>query len=101
MEIIKMDPKKVVKKDNWEFDIVQHNKFPILFEFETTLGKCHAPPSFLLSMILKQLAKAYKKKTGHSLKDVMIPDIYQNKYSMIYIEEAFKRSNIKYNVCKV
>uniref|UniRef100_A0A914ZAX5 Uncharacterized protein n=1 Tax=Panagrolaimus superbus TaxID=310955 RepID=A0A914ZAX5_9BILA len=98
MKIIKMDPKKVMKKDDWQFDIVQHNKFPILFEFQTPNGKSHASPSFLIAMILKQIAKIYKKKTGHALKDVMIPDIYQNKYAVIYIEEAFKHSQIKYNI---
>uniref|UniRef100_A0AC34FRZ1 Uncharacterized protein n=1 Tax=Panagrolaimus sp. ES5 TaxID=591445 RepID=A0AC34FRZ1_9BILA len=59
MDITKMDSEKFKKKNYWDFDIVKHGNFPILFEFLTTDGLTHAPPSFLLAMIVKELAKAY------------------------------------------
>uniref|UniRef100_A0AC34GCS1 Uncharacterized protein n=1 Tax=Panagrolaimus sp. ES5 TaxID=591445 RepID=A0AC34GCS1_9BILA len=97
-----MDSEKFKKKNYWDFDIVKHGNFPILFEFLTTDGLTHAPPSFLLAMIVKELAKAYKQKIGHSLKDVMIPDIYNdNKHAMEEIVNAFKQLNMKYTVFKL
>lgn len=98
---MKLDPKNVKIKNTWGFDVGKSDQYPLLLEFLIDEQITHATPSFLLAMIIKRMSKAYKAKTGHRLKNVYLPNIYNSENVMKQIIEAFHLVKIKCTVFKI